>query len=184
MIIENRLKVCVMTASRTKQTVAIVGAGIAGLAAARQLCDAGVSVTVFEKSADIGGRMATQTQGRMAFDHGAPSFDFNALAFRDVAASWRPVVAPWRPAATVGIPDMKAPARILAAGMTIITGQTVLSCSRQVNGWTLTLSNGECTGGFSAVVLAIPSPQSAPLSQAASARCLISRWLSTARAGR
>lgn len=45
----------VMAARRTGRSVAIVGSGPAGLAAAQQLCRAGHSVTVFEKSDRIGG---------------------------------------------------------------------------------------------------------------------------------
>jgi renalase len=155
----------------SKQTVAIVGAGIAGLTAARQLSHAGVDVTIFEKSGDIGGRMANRTLGTLAFDHGAPSFEINAPAFCDVAASWQPAVAAWGPADYVGVPDMKAPARTLAAGLTIIKSQTVMSFAREANGWALTLSTGERTGQFSAIALAVPSPQAAAI--AASSRCAL-----------
>src|SRR6185437_9230372 len=42
-------------AARTGKTVAVVGSGPAGLAAAQQLCRAGHSVTVFERADRIGG---------------------------------------------------------------------------------------------------------------------------------
>jgi monoamine oxidase len=42
-------------------TVAIVGAGIAGMVAARILCDHGITPTVYEASARIGGRMHSET---------------------------------------------------------------------------------------------------------------------------
>jgi len=45
----------VMPARRTGRSIAVVGSGPAGLAAAQQLCRAGHSVTVFEKSDRIGG---------------------------------------------------------------------------------------------------------------------------------
>ena len=45
----------VMASRRTGRSVAVVGSGPAGLAAAQQLCRAGHSVTVFEKSDRIGG---------------------------------------------------------------------------------------------------------------------------------
>src|SRR5207245_11606101 len=45
----------VLPVSRTGKTVAIVGSGPAGLAAAQQLARAGHSVTVFEKADRIGG---------------------------------------------------------------------------------------------------------------------------------
>lgn len=53
--------------------VAVVGAGIAGLAAARRLIDEGRDVVVFEKSVGVGGRVATRRIGDYTFDHGATS---------------------------------------------------------------------------------------------------------------
>ena len=41
------------------QDVIVVGGGIAGLSAAAYLARAGVAVTLFEKSARLGGRAAT-----------------------------------------------------------------------------------------------------------------------------
>jgi renalase len=52
-------------------TVAIIGAGMAGLAAARQLTAAGRKVVVFEKSAGVGGRVATRRVEGCILDHGA-----------------------------------------------------------------------------------------------------------------
>lgn len=52
-------------------TVAIIGAGCSGLAATHELRDAGYSVTVFEKSRDVGGRAATRKQQGFVYDHGA-----------------------------------------------------------------------------------------------------------------
>ncbi|MBE0549214.1 MAG: FAD-dependent oxidoreductase, partial [Rubrivivax sp.] len=41
-------------------TVAVVGAGIAGAACAASLQQAGLDVTLFEKSHGVGGRLATR----------------------------------------------------------------------------------------------------------------------------
>jgi polyamine oxidase len=51
--------------------VVVVGAGMAGLAAARQLTDAGVDVTVLEARDRIGGRMWTDSSLGMPIDLGA-----------------------------------------------------------------------------------------------------------------
>lgn len=52
--------------------VAIVGAGLAGLAAARELVMLGHEVMVFEKSRGLGGRLATRRVGDAVLDHGSP----------------------------------------------------------------------------------------------------------------
>ncbi|MBL8067097.1 MAG: FAD-dependent oxidoreductase [Armatimonadetes bacterium] len=51
--------------------VAVVGAGMAGLGAARTLHAAGIATVVFEKSRGLGGRVATRRIGPYVFDHGA-----------------------------------------------------------------------------------------------------------------
>ncbi len=51
--------------------VAVVGAGIAGLACARELQRAGLSVRVFERDCAVGGRMGSRTRDGLTFDCGA-----------------------------------------------------------------------------------------------------------------
>jgi len=53
--------------------VAIIGAGIAGLATARTLKTAGIESVVFEKSRGLGGRVNTRTTQGYVFDTGATS---------------------------------------------------------------------------------------------------------------
>ena len=53
---------------------AVIGAGMAGVACARTLVQAGHRVTVIEKSAGFGGRMATRNTAFGSFDHGAQYF--------------------------------------------------------------------------------------------------------------
>lgn len=51
--------------------VVVIGAGIAGLTAARQLAVDGHEVTVLDKGRSPGGRLATRRIGAARFDHGA-----------------------------------------------------------------------------------------------------------------
>jgi renalase len=52
----------------------VIGAGIAGITAARYLQDAGWEVTVLDKGRGVGGRMATRRIENAVFDHGAQFF--------------------------------------------------------------------------------------------------------------
>ena len=52
--------------------VAVVGAGLAGLAAARELRADGHEVVVFEKSRGLGGRLASRRAEGTVLDHGSP----------------------------------------------------------------------------------------------------------------
>ncbi len=54
-----------------KKRVAVIGAGIAGLACAFELQKAGCEVTVLEKNPRVGGRMASRNKDHFIFDIGA-----------------------------------------------------------------------------------------------------------------
>jgi renalase len=61
--------------SQTRQKhIAIIGAGMAGVACARTLAQAGHKVTLFEKSRGVGGRMSTRESAFGTFDHGTQYF--------------------------------------------------------------------------------------------------------------
>ena len=55
----------------TGERVIVVGAGVAGLAAAYRLKTAGLRVTVLERAAEVGGRMSTQLRDGYRIDIGA-----------------------------------------------------------------------------------------------------------------
>ncbi|MFM7330494.1 MAG: NAD(P)/FAD-dependent oxidoreductase [Brachymonas sp.] len=79
--------------------IAIIGAGMAGITAARTLMQAGHHVTVFEKSRGVGGRMSTRHTEFGSFDHGAQYFTVRDARFRQMmqwALSNSPEIArPW-----------------------------------------------------------------------------------------
>ncbi|MEM9481717.1 MAG: FAD-dependent oxidoreductase [Verrucomicrobiota bacterium] len=59
-------------------SVAIIGAGVAGLGAARVLSKSNVEFRVFEKSRGVSGRAASRTVEGVRFDHGANYFKLDA----------------------------------------------------------------------------------------------------------
>ena len=65
-------------------SVAIIGAGMSGLAAAHTLQDAGRTVTLFEKSRGVGGRAATRKRDGFIYDHGAQYFKGGS----DLSTEW------------------------------------------------------------------------------------------------
>ena len=79
------------------KTVAIVGAGMAGLSCAAALKTAGASITLFDKSRGPGGRMSTRRSAHRRYDHGAQYFTARDPDFQAVVARWTAdgLVAPW-----------------------------------------------------------------------------------------
>ncbi|MTI43490.1 hypothetical protein JM93_01923 [Roseibium hamelinense] len=154
--------------------IAVVGAGLAGLAAARKLHRAGYAVTVFDKGRGLGGRMATRrTEGPFVFDHGAQFFTARSQTFQAeleqmaAASRWQPEIADgvtlesegwW-----VGQPAMNALPKAFADGLSVTTGTRIVSIDYASEGWRLQTEDGEQAGPFDGLVLAIPSVQAQDL---------------------
>ncbi len=93
---------------------AVIGAGMAGIVAARTLVQAGHRVQVFEKSAGLGGRMATRRSPFGTFDHGAQYFTVRDERFAKALATVPGLCKPWS-ANTVRVLDESG--RLVAAGL-------------------------------------------------------------------
>lgn len=165
--------------------VAVVGAGIAGLACARRLVASGHEVKVYDKGRGVGGRAATRRiqigDSDLRFDHGAQYFTARGPAFRAevdrlVAAGAverypNSVIGFTDTARTlfpdeprfVGAPGMNAMAKALADGLDVETSSSIRECTRDAHGWALALSDGVRTGPFDNVVIAVPAEQAAEL---------------------
>ena len=68
--------------------VVVVGAGLAGLVAARELAAAGASVRVVDKGRSPGGRLATRRIAGATLDHGAQFFTVRTSEFRARVDDW------------------------------------------------------------------------------------------------
>lgn len=62
--------------------LAIIGAGVSGLCAARALKDRGLDIAVYEKSRGVSGRAASRTRHGVRFDHGANYIKISSETFR------------------------------------------------------------------------------------------------------
>ena len=69
--------------------ILIIGAGMSGLTAARELQGQGHEVTVVDKGRGIGGRMATRRFAGGRFDHGAQFFTARSDEFKAATARWQ-----------------------------------------------------------------------------------------------
>jgi predicted NAD/FAD-dependent oxidoreductase len=132
-------------------SIAIIGAGLAGLVAARALVAAGSDVVVFEKSGGFGGRIATRRAEAAAFDHGAPLLHGLSPAGAEGLDAWRDGALP--------APGASAFGRRLAAGLDVRTRRRVVGLTP---GWTLRLEDGT-DAQAETVLLAVPAPQAIAL---------------------
>ena len=78
-----------------QQKIAVIGAGIAGLACARTLAQAGHQVTLLEKGSTVGGRMASCETPFGSFDHGSQYFTVRDARFEQVLSMSPGLRKPW-----------------------------------------------------------------------------------------
>ena len=161
--------------------VVVLGAGIAGLAAARALAAAGGEVQVLDKGRGPGGRASTRRAGPHAFDHGAQYFTAREPHFRAELERWlaRGSAARWEGRIValgpdgaraceplerhVGVPGMSALARELGRGLDLRQGVRVAGCERRAGVWELVDERGGLLARAGTLVVSAPPAQSAAL---------------------
>ena len=164
--------------------VAVAGAGLAGLTAARILEDQGHEVVVLEKSRGPGGRMSTRRRDTMAFDHGAqyftardPRFLRHVVAWqeRGLAREWEGrVLARGEETRFVGVPGMSAICADMAAGLADCRFEWRVDTAAFEDGkWTLQNEVGENLTA-DALVMTAPPPQAIALLDLAEVRDALS----------
>lgn len=157
---------------------AVVGAGVAGLTCARELAAYGARVTIFERGAAPGGRLASQQSDAGVFDVGAQFFTVQTEVFAKAVHRWvgADLVRTWeanlaelingqitRAVPTtprfVGVPSMQSIANFLARDLDIVYEAEVGRISRGSSEWYLFDPRDRQLGivGFDALVVAIPS---------------------------
>jgi len=156
--------------------VVVIGAGIAGIACARELADAGVAVRVLERTDRVGGRMHSPRLDGRPVDLGAAYFTVRDVAFSGVVLGWRVrrLARPWTDtlavfengsrAASAGPMRWAAPDGLGSLVVDLATGLDV-ELNREVR----SVGPGPRVDGepADAVVLAMPDPQAAALVDAA-----------------
>lgn len=174
------------------KNIAVIGAGIAGLACAQRLQAEGHSVFMFEKSRGAAGRMSTKRgddengtawqcdTGAQYFTARHPKFyaEVQRWVSLGVAAEWDPELQVFgalpeasdsrassaKPQRFVGTPRMTAPARHLAESLNLRSQTTIQALQKHEGQWQLRSAEHDWLPDvFNAVVLAVPAPQAQPL---------------------
>ncbi|MFN0068074.1 MAG: NAD(P)/FAD-dependent oxidoreductase [Limisphaerales bacterium] len=158
--------------------ILIIGAGLAGLTAARTLSARGYRPVILDKGRGVGGRLATRRVGDAALDHGAQFFTVRDPAFRALNEAWLAagVTTEWaenfpsadgaddghREPRYRGVPGMTAPAKALAAGLDVRTLAKVTALRWRDAGWSVEIEEQPPLTA-AALVLTAPAPQSLAL---------------------
>lgn len=170
--------------------VAVIGAGISGLIAARTLQDHGLTVTVFDKGRGVGGRMSTRRiEGGGTFDHGAQYFTARDHRFAPYVNSWieQGIVAKWpdkklgtdqrivvlengrtKPTSGsdnrfVAVPTMSAIPKHLAEDIKVLSKTRVDKIRRLNNSIELFDDRDNALGSFDRVIISTPAAQAVEL---------------------
>jgi len=157
--------------------IGVIGAGPAGLMAARTLADHSMDVTVFDKGRGPGGRTSTRLFEGGSVDHGAPFIRFTDERLKPWAQAWatRGLIARFKGRVHsegdaedfdnqwTAIPGMRALAQELASDLTLHTSTRIERLAREDDLWHLMIEDGDHFGPFDHVVVALPARQASAL---------------------
>lgn len=155
-----------------RPSVAIVGAGVAGVSCATRLHARGFAVQLFDKSRGVGGRLATRRWPTgLVFDHGAPCFDVVGAEFAAALQRAGDIVQPWPAGATngtrndclIGVPHMNTWLKAAMGSITPVLNTPISSLARTAAGWTIGAQERPAIATADLVLLATPAPQAAAL---------------------
>lgn len=144
--------------------VAVIGAGLAGLAAAREVVAAGHEATVFEKSRGMGGRLAARRAEGAVLDHGSP------VVAAPPGSALRAVIDALGADDRVDLADGVAFAsgatrlpKLMATGLDVRLGVRIAALRAASGGFEVGDEQGNTHGVADAVVVSAPAPQAADL---------------------
>ena len=161
--------------------ILVIGAGIAGLTAAKALSEQGHEVRVIEKSRGLGGRAATRRLHGNRVDHGAQYFTARSSVFKGQVESWlesgdvsiwshgfhtlssQGLVSPGEGHPRYVFPDgMNTIGKLLGAGLEIQNGTRASHLSPTQTGWQIDLETGSSLNA-ERVIVNIPAEQALAL---------------------
>jgi hypothetical protein len=169
--------------------VVVIGAGLAGLVAARSLVEHGLTVTLLDEGTSPGGRLATYRLGAAVLDHGAQFFTVRSDEFAGLVERWRARGVPvsvWSrgftqahdirsgPQGITGIGGdgyprytvdggMRTLAVALSAGLTVRVRHRVRAVRRAGAGWHLAVTGARDAPDAAALVCTPPVPRTLAL---------------------
>lgn len=155
-----------------ESSVLIVGAGLAGVTAARCLQRAGVDSVVVDKGRVPGGRMATRRMGNARFDHGAQHFSVRSAEFAAEVETWieMGLVREWYRSASITNPGRGVEPRYVGTdGMRGVVERLVHDLDVRISvaidrlelgeGRAIATADGDIVATAATVILTPPIPQ-------------------------
>jgi renalase len=170
------------------KNIAIIGAGLSGLAAAYRLREIGSNVTVFEKSKGVSGRAASRSRNGCRYDYGANYFKVSSNEVAGLLFQSLPTDGLFRIVGDVdtfdksgivaaGDANQNAAAKwsyrdgistigkriVESAGLDVAGDTLVTGLENRQGKWILKTERGIAGEGFDAVLLTPPAPQTIAL---------------------